>query len=112
MPGKRNHGQHRIFGRIFLIFFAVASRKRYNSVVDDEGAVLVGISPLAAQDGPPLLCLVPCISKTPAFRPFLSIDRVARAVLKARPPGWVMLRICFREEDMYLQRSQVRETKA
>src|SRR5208282_4679110 len=90
--------------RIFLISFAVASRKRYNSIVD-EGAVVVGNSPLAAQDEPQLLCPVPCIPKTPAFRAFLSIDRVARAVLKARPPGWVMLRIGFREEDMHLQGS-------
>ena len=105
MPGNRNHGHHRIFGKIFLIFFAVASRKRYNSIVDDEGAVLAGNSPLAAQDEPPLPCPVPCIPKTPVFRAFLSIDRVARAVVNARPLGWVMLRICFREEDMHLQGS-------
>ena len=62
-------------------------------------------SPLAVQDEPPLPCPVPYISKTPAFRTFLSIDRVARAVLNAQPPGWVMLRIGFREEDTDLQGS-------
>ena len=90
--------------RIFLISFAVASRKRYNSIVD-EGAVVAGNSPLAVQDEPLLRCPVPYITKTPAFRTFLSIDRVARAVLNAQPPGWVMLRICFREEGMHLQGS-------
>jgi hypothetical protein len=74
MSANRNHGQHRIFGRFFLISFAVASRKRYNSLVDDEGAVLVGNMPLAAQVEPQLPCPVPCIpSIVPVFRAFLSL---------------------------------------
>src|SRR5271166_85023 len=58
MSPHRNHGLHRIFGSFFLISFAVASRKRYNSRVEDEGAVVVGNSPLAAQDEPQLSCPV------------------------------------------------------
>jgi len=36
-------------------------------MVDDEGAVVVGNSPLAAQDEPQLPSPVPCIPKMPAF---------------------------------------------
>jgi hypothetical protein len=47
MNGKQTQGPDRIFERFFLISFAVASRKRYNSMVEDEGAVVVVSTPLA-----------------------------------------------------------------
>ncbi len=73
---------------------------------------MVGNSPLAAQDEPQLPCPVPCIPKMPAYRAFLSIDRVARAVLNARPPGWAALRISFREEETLARQPGPYEMKA
>src|SRR5271157_3211434 len=112
MSTNRNHGQHRNFGRFFLISFAVASLKRYNSIVDNEGAVLAGNSPLAAQDEPPLPCPVPCIPKMPAFLLFSRLTALLGQFLNARPPGWCVLRVSLREEETLARQPGSYEMKA